>query len=257
MTILTFEERAPYCISSTAQRLFTIMAEKKSNLALSADVTSSEALLKLADQLGPLLCVLKTHIDIIHDFHPALINELKQLAIKHQFLLFEDRKFADIGHTVKFQYSDGIYRIADWAHLTNAHALPGPGVIKGLAEIGRKKNRGLLLIAEMSSQNHLLDENYQNKTLTLAQMYQDFVLGFITQHSLSNDPHWIYFAPGIQLETGSDDLGQRYVTPEMAILEYGIDIIIAGRGILKASDPYKAAQEYLKRSWAAYLNRCG
>lgn len=40
---------------------------------------------------------MKTHIDIIEDFEPILIHELQELSIKHDFVIFEDRKFADIG----------------------------------------------------------------------------------------------------------------------------------------------------------------
>lgn len=254
---LSYRARAALCPSQQGARLLELLDSKQTNLALSADVTSADELLSLADRLGPEICVLKTHIDIIDDFSPHLTHELMLLAKKHQFLIFEDRKFADIGNTVKHQYSGGLYRIADWADMTNAHVLPGPGIIQGLAEVGLSKQRGLILLAEMSSAGHLMDQDYIHATLQMAEQHPDFVFGFITQRALSSDPHWIYLTPGVKLGSGKDALGQQYVTPEKAILENGSDIIIVGRGIISASDPQAEAKRYRQQGWAAYQARCG
>jgi len=253
---LSYQERAAHCHAPQAARLLTLMHEKKTNLALSADVTRAEQLITLAETLGPEICVLKTHIDIIQDFTPTLTQTLVQIAKTHEFLLFEDRKFADIGATVKAQYAGGIYQIAEWANLINAHCLPGPGIVQGLAEVGLEKNRGLILIAEMSSAGHFMTQHYIRETLTIAQKNANYVIGFITQHALSSDPKWLNLTPGVKLEGGADALGQRYVTPELAIRQHGADVIIIGRGITAAENPLLAAQQYRKSGWESYLKRC-
>ena len=102
--MLSYMERSPFCSNPLAIKLLKLMSDKKTNLALSADVTCKKKLLELANILGPYICILKTHIDIIEDFDAELITRLQNLAVQHNFLLFEDRKFADIGNTVRLQY---------------------------------------------------------------------------------------------------------------------------------------------------------
>lgn len=249
--LLSYSERAQLCTNQTAKNLFFIMHEKKTNLAVAADVATKAELLKLADLVGPEICVLKTHIDIITDFDADLTNQLTQLAHKHNFLIFEDRKFADIGATVQKQYKDGVYKIAQWADMVNAHVLPGSGVIQGLQEAGKQYGRGLLLIAQMSSVGSLADERYVQKNIELAQKYPDFVIGFIAQKKLTEDQRFIHMTPGVQIATTSDGLGQQYVNPEQALYN-GSDIIIVGRGITQAQDPVEAAQKYRAIAWQAY-----
>lgn len=249
---MRYSDRAQFCKNELARQIFLLMDNKQTNLALSADVTRCEELLLLADLIGPEICILKTHVDILEDFTPEFTEQLTALANQHQFFIFEDRKFADIGNTVKHQYEGGIYRIADWAHLINAHVLPGPGIISGLASAGLKKQRGLLLLAQMSSADNLFTPHYTEKTIAMAVEHPEFVAGFIAQKKLSNEPQWLHMTPGVQMNKEKDNLGQRYITPEIAIQENETDVIIVGRGIYESPDPLVEAKQYRAAGWSAY-----
>lgn len=251
----TYLERAQQCINPTAKKLLNLMEEKKTNLSVALDMISGEKILNLLDKIGPEICVAKTHIDIITDFSKDFVNKLVELKQKHNFLIFEDRKFADIGNTVQMQYAQGIYHIVDWADIVNAHTVPGPGIIDGLKEIGEPKGRGLILLAEMSSEGNLATGEYTEKTLKMAEDNPDFVIGFITMRKLLDNPSFINFTPGVKLVEGGDNLGQQYNTPEKVIKDQGSDVIIVGRGIYEADDPVNEARKYKEAGWKAYEER--
>lgn len=170
----------------------------------------------------------------------------------------EDRKFADIGNTVSLQYSSGVYNIASWAHVVNAHTVPGEGIIAGLAKVGLPQNRGLLLLAEMSSAGSLATGEYTKKTLEMARRNQEFVMGFIAQHRMSehNSEDFLVLTPGVQLAASNGELGQQYRTPHEVVARDGCDIIIVGRGIYSKADRIaETAREYRNAGWAAYQER--
>ncbi|NWV68140.1 UMPS synthase, partial [Malurus elegans] len=253
---LSFSARAQLPgVHPIAARLFMLMEKKQTNLCLSADVTSSKELLQLAATLGPSICILKTHIDILNDFTQEVVKELRTLADQHEFLIFEDRKFADIGNTVKHQYEGGVFRIASWADIINAHVVPGSGVVKGLKEVGLPLQRGCLLIAEMSSQGSLATGEYTKAAVQMAEGNSDFIFGFISGSRVSNKPEFLHLTPGVQLQTGGDNLGQKYLSPKEVISEKGSDIIIVGRGILAVSDRLQEAERYRKAAWESYMSR--
>lgn len=327
--------------------LFKLMLVKQSNLCLSADVNSAAELLGIAAQCGPSIVVLKTHYDILTGWTPQTGKQLASLARRHGFLIFEDRKFSDIGSTVQKQYVSGPGQIVDWAHITNAHVLPGEAIVTSLAESAKnwidKKNyevktdiyagtprpesaasnenfdaadqkesdlerqsespgrkgsivsvttvsqhfedakaktetideetfegigeppleRGLLLLAQMSSAGNLLDAPYTQACVDIARKHKDFVMGFIAQKSLNTDPADQFFTmtPGCQLpldgetEVHGDGKGQQYSTPANLIAHLGTDIIIVGRGIIKAIDPIFEAERYRVKGWEAYEER--
>ena len=251
---LSLHQRMESCKNPTAKKLLTLMRDKQSNIALAADFTSSSELLGWAEKLGEKICLLKLHIDLLEDYTPEVISELENLSKKKRFLLFEDRKFADIGHTAAQQYGKGIYKIASWADIVNAHILPGPDIIEGLKQVGQPLGRGLLLLAQMSSKGALTDNAYARQAYELALQFQEFVIGFISQKRLGNNPHFLYLTPGIHLHKEKDALGQQYRTPEQAIRD-GSDILIVARAITDAKDSVEEADLYRRNGWSAYVDQ--
>ncbi|OAL44311.1 Orotidine 5'-phosphate decarboxylase [Pyrenochaeta sp. DS3sAY3a] len=372
---LTATYRARAALPTTgplASYLLRLISVKQTNLCLSADVETSAELIQLAEEVGDSICVLKTHCDIVTDWSDRTAQALREIAKRKSFLIFEDRKFADIGETVQKQYTSGLHRIAFWAEITNAHVLPGPAIVTALEKAAeatvakyntavhteisasprlRKINgldddddeqeeaqnesaiespleldneerrlsikamdrkhsvvsvttsismrtesisprpelgedeiinldtaadlirlgevpfmRSLLLLAEMSSEGHLMTPEYQQQTLKIARNHRDFVMGFIAQRSLNSEPedNFITMTPGCQLpppgqegQKLGDGLGQQYNTPRKLIFEQGCDIIIVGRGIVRAQDRRSEAERYKKAAWAAYEERIG
>lgn len=269
-----------------------LIISKSSNLCVSADITSASEMLSLARKVGPFIVIFKTHADILSGWDSDPVSgtgaQLAAIAREHNFLIFEDRKFADIGSTCQLQYAGGVHRILEWAHIVNAHIISGPDVVRALHETalswtsktdegvkradsgseGPPKERALLLLAQMSSAGNFLDEAYTQSCVKIARANKDFVIGFISQRSLNSIPEDAFlaltpgcsFSPeesrdGSEFVPGDEDaLGQQYNSPRSIMLK-GSDMIIVGRGICNAADPAMKAEQYRKGAWGAYLEK--
>ncbi|KAI0563265.1 Orotidine-5'-phosphate decarboxylase [Gracilaria domingensis] len=259
----SYEEKLAKMENPVGRRLLELMVAKKTNLAVSADVTTKAELFELAEAVGPEICLLKTHADIVEDWDRDTGTALKEIAKRLNFMLFEDRKFADIGNTVHHQAVGGVHTICNWADVINAHSVPGPGIISGLEKAlesvreHREASMGLLLLAEMSSKGNLASAlpGYRDKTVEMAQEAKRFVFGFISMGKVADDS-FVYMTPGVKLVPGVDGLGQQYLTPELVITEKCSDVIIVGRGVYQADDRLKAAKAYRLAGWKAYEKRC-
>ncbi|RFU24927.1 hypothetical protein B7463_g11411, partial [Scytalidium lignicola] len=357
-----FSDRANTVVHPLSAYLLRLMTIKKSNLCLSADVSTANTLLHLADTIGPSIVVLKTHYDLISnwDYNPTTGTgaKLAKLARKHGFLIFEDRKFGDIGNTVQQQYTEGTARIIEWSHITNVNMVPGKAVVDAMASAakrwrerkpyevktdisvgtprpesvesegedenklasrtkenslhsepektaGRKAsivsittvsqryepvnspripseseeddqtfqameepplNRGLLILAQMSSEGNFMTKGYTDACVESAREHKDYVMGFIAQESLNTqlEDSFINMTPGCQLppegeeenaEIAGDGKGQQYNTPQKIVGLMGNDIVIVGRGIIKAVNPMTEAERYRQKAWEAYEAR--
>jgi uridine monophosphate synthetase len=358
----SFAKRASKTTHPLSAYLLRLMTIKKSNLCLSADVSTTNQLLHLADAIGPAIVVLKTHYDLISnwDYHPSTGTgaRLNRLARRHGFLIFEDRKFADIGSTVQGQYIDGSAKIIEWSHITNVNMVPGKAVVDTMAQAaarwrqrkhyevktdisaeavggsdededdnddddeeegggpgrrtpmaevpahdGRKASivsittvsqhfepvnsprsrdeftgdefddmeeppleRGLLILAQMSSAGNFMTRAYTDACVESAREHRDYVMGFVSQETLNSQPddEFLSMTPGCQLPQDADDedaeiqgdgKGQQYNTPKKLVGVMGNDIVIVGRGIIKAANPRAEAERYRKHAWEAYLER--
>ncbi len=169
-----------------------------------------------------------------------------------------------------------MHSIASWSHITNAHPLPGPGIITGLASVGAPLGRGLLLLAEMSSKGNLLsshDGAYTRQAVDMARETRKdgFVIGFIAMQRVdevfpaqdgSERDDFLILTPGVSLAAAGDAMGQQYRSPEQVVLGSGCDVIIVGRGVYGkmkeeggAQLVQKEAERYRQEGWKAYEKR--
>lgn len=241
---LSYEQKLEVAEHSFAKKILEIAIAKKSNLIASADFITTKELLDFADFVGPHIVALKTHIDILNDFDAdETILPLKDLATKHNFLLMEDRKFADIGNTQELQFSYGTYKISNWADLVTSH------VIGGSKSLDCFMNVGVVAILGMSSQGTLTDSHYREEAMKVIENHPN-IIGCVAQNQISDN--LLLFTPGVNLGTTGDDKGQQYNSPEHVIKNYGTDFIIVGRGIYKADEPEQEALRYKNEGWKAY-----
>ncbi len=241
----SYEEKLTYIQHPEAQRILEIALQKKSNLIASADLTTSQELLQFANDIGDAIVALKLHIDIISDFTENTIVELQKIAKDKNFLLFEDRKFADIGNTQKLQFEKGIFTIKNWADMVTAHMIAGKDSLKAFGETG------VVAIVQMSSKGTLTDSYYVTKALEVAEMSEN-VFAVVAQSKAPKG--LLLFTPGVNLSSKGDNIGQQYNTPERVFSEFYTDFIIVGRGIYQSENPSEAAKQYREEGWNAYLN---
>lgn len=251
--------------SPLAKRYMEVASSKQSLVCLAADRNTMAGLFSLIDEVGEHVAALKTHVDLVDDWTAEAWAGFCQAAHEANLLIFEDRKFADIGKISRAQMA-GIYDIRSWSDLVTAHLISGPDVVDGLqagwSDVGR--SGGVLLLAQMSSRGNLLHPGYTSEVVEKGAAHHG-VFGFIGNGSRPAElqalraavgDEKMIWTPGVNLAVGDGEMGQRYGDPTEAVMA-GSDCIIVGSGIHKADDPKQAAIAYAQASWSGLLKRKG
>ena len=105
-------------LAPLATYLLRLVHLKRTNVCVAADVSTTTELLQLAEDVGDHICILKTHADTIDDFTDRTIRGLNEVARRKKFLIFEDRKFGDIGGTHPYHVSA---HEVDCTEISNSH----------------------------------------------------------------------------------------------------------------------------------------
>jgi orotidine 5'-phosphate decarboxylase subfamily 1/orotate phosphoribosyltransferase len=218
--------------------LYEICQSKKTNICASLDLTNPIELLNILNIIGDMICSVKLHFDIINFTYQMplelFVSKLKALKETKNFMVIEDRKFADIPYIVSKQFD----KLSDCIDMITTHGICG----KTLLDILDKKNVGIILIHSMSVQNNLIDKVYSMNVLDIGKNYEN-VVGYVTQEGFVSS-HFI-FSPGIALSeqsSSTDNMGQVYRPVESV----KADIYIVGRSLYESKNilqTMKAFQE--------------
>lgn len=249
--------------SEIARKYMEVSARKQSLVCLAADRNTMSGLFELLEEVGPYIAALKTHVDLVDDWSAEKWKVFCTAAKEADLLIFEDRKFADIGKISRSQMA-GIYDIRSWSDLVTSHLISGPDVVDGLqagwGDVGRVG--GVLLLAQMSSRGNLLSPEYTDQVVTKGREHPG-VFGFIGNGSRPEElselrkkvgQEKMIWTPGVNLAVGDGEMGQRYGDPREAVLA-GSDCIIVGSGIHRSENPRASAKSYAEVSWNALIER--
>jgi uridine monophosphate synthetase len=230
-------------INPKAHQLLQIAHSKQSNIIASIDLVEANEILNLLEKIGHKICAVKLHIDIVKDFSWEFISRLKSLAVEKNFMIIEDRKFADIGNTQILQLTQGVYEIAKWADFVTIQMIAGELSLKAIEDLNIENKPALLPIVEMSSKGALTDEHYIEQCKTFIHKYSAVVGAVCQKTALEND--LLKFTPGISLNNKEDNKGQQFNTPTYAINNLKAHFLIIGRDIYQSTDPLSVVENYL------------
>lgn len=221
-----------------------------SPVIVALDYNEKSAALNFVERINPLDCRLKIGKEMFTKYGPQFVEELQ----KKGFDVFLDLKFHDIPNTV----AKAVQAAADlgvW--MVNVHASGGIRMMEAAksALVSYKHAPKLIAVTVLTSMESndlaalgisLSPADYAEK---LAKLTYDCDLDGVVcsaQEAHRFKPlfgsQFALVTPGIRPEGSIQDDQRRIMTPKQAI-EVGVDYMVIGRPITKASDPVAALKQ--------------
>jgi orotate phosphoribosyltransferase len=223
-------------INSFKGKIAKIINEKKTALCLSLDIFDNwTRAVELLDEVGPYICMVKTHQDITKDFQPSIIMAL---AKKHNFLIMEDRKLIDVPKIAIRQLEE----IDTWAHCVTV-------MVNNYKDIkdhySNPNNIELIGVCEMNTQNSI-------PLINSTDPLPENLFTIVSQSKYKNHPELFKITPGVvEEEEDVNDTG-RYRKIEKAMFFDKNDVVIIGSNILNNQQPIEKTKSCSSLSWYFY-----
>ena len=221
--------------------LKNIVLSKKTNVILSLDVSCETNFFTILTLCAPYICGVKIHSDIYSFSSDNFYKRLTVLSEKHNFIIIEDRKLADIGNTNKLQVEEFNKK---HIHYFTSHCIMGEEAISSIPTHSK-----LFLITDMSCNNTFFKEFESTLQKISHNYFENYanVIGFVSQknHDPINKSIPFILRPGVRIPESfktsmKDKYGQQYKIPSVTP---GV-LWVIGREIIHSKTPVKTIQKY-------------
>ena len=234
--------------NTLADRLYRISLDKKSNLVVACDLDTCDEIIALVEKIHPYIVGVKLHVDTLQDFSHSFVDKLTQYASQYNFIVIEDRKFADIG-AIAIKQLGGLYQIGKWADAVTVHTITGKDQMKAIQDAYPALH--LIPVVELSCRDNLISNSYVNHSVDIAFEVEN-VVGIVCQERAfraCRPCEILTFSPGINLTEKGDDKGQQYRNSGLMGHYW-----IVGRGVYKnKGDEESSAKTYRDAGWGHFL----
>jgi len=222
--------------------------QKNSKICLSLDIPNWDNFFNILEKVADKIVMLKLHLDIMENLNKTNLEKLFQIKQKYNFLVWEDRKLCDIGHTnvlvvkqlLSYQFNN--QKLVDFISIL---PIGGDLSLTPLFEM----DIGIFLLSEMSSQGNFFNDIITNNIIQLSKTHYRTgkITGIINQ---TLNPYTIQYPmlsimPGISHLSGKDNMGQQY--RDVTKLKVLPDIFVVGRAIYQSENPLESVNELLEK----------